>query len=128
MGYDKSVKKSLESKVNVIFSKDNCRFAAYVLRYLHEYFGDLKRYNEDIEKYNEVAVSIVTKHGFAVNDLYATSVSLPETAHSDPVHYYTPTGTKTFTDQVLSFVLPALEIEEALEYQEDMYTSKPIGM
>ena len=197
MGYDKSVKKTLDGKANVIFSSENCRFAAYVLRYFHDYFDGLagedidvihwnaglwdslrmfeeapqtppeiyayyiericqrikklcpnarvifatstkvqsekmdknfKRYNEDIEKYNEIAIKIVTKYGFLVNDLYALSAALPDEAHSDPVHYYTPMGTEAFTNQVLSFVTPALDIDEALEYREDMYADKPIGI
>ena len=197
MGYDKSVKKTLEGKVNVIYPDENCRFASYVLREFHEYlkdvkgedidvvhwnaglwdclrlFGedphtpidvyayyidrlcvrikkicpnakiifatstrvisekmskDFKRYNEEIEKYNEAAVEVVKKHGFKVNDLYAVSVSLPEEAHSDPVHYYTPMGTEAFTNQVLSCVLPELGIDEVLEYREEMYTDKPIGI
>ena len=89
---------------------------------------DLKRYNEDTEKYNEVAVDIAAKYGFEINDLYALSASLPEEAHSDPVHYYTPMGTEAFTNQVLSYVLPALGIDEKLEYREDMYADKPIGI
>jgi len=197
MGYDKSVKKTLEGKANVIFPADNCRFASYVLRYFHEYLGDIKgedidvihwnaglwdslrlfeeephtpidvyayyiericnrirkicpnahvifatstkvlsekmskdfkRYNEEIEKYNEVAVKIVKKYGFKINDLYALSVTLPEESHSDAVHYYTTAGTEAFTNQVLSFVLPELGINEELEYREEMYTDKPIGI
>lgn len=197
MGYDKSVKKTLENKANVIFPSENCRFAAYVLRYFHEFFGELKaenidvihwnaglwdclrlfkeepqtpleiysyyiericmrikklcpdakvifatstsvlsekmsenfkRYNEEIEAYNAAAVKTVEKYGFAVNDLYTLSTSLPETTHSDSVHYYTPQGTKAFTDQVLSYLLPALGIAEKLEYREEMYTDKPIGI
>ncbi len=196
-GYDKSVKKTLEGKANVIFPDDNCRFAAYVLRYFHEYLNgikgedidvvhwnaglwdclrlfeeephtpidvyayyiericirikkicpnarvifatstkvlsekmgkDFKRYNEEIEKYNEVAVKIVEKYGFKVNDLYALSVTLPEESHSDAVHYYTPAGTEAFTNQVLSFVVPELGIDEKLEYREEMYTDKPVGI
>ena len=197
MGYDKSVKKTLEGKVNVIFPDENCRFASYVLRYFHEYLNgikgedidvvhwnaglwdclrlfeeephtpvdvyayyiericirikkicpnarvifatstkvlsekmskDFKRYNEEIEKYNEAAIGIVKKYGFKINDLYALSVTLPEEAHSDAVHYYTPAGTEAFTNQVLSFVVPELGIGEKLEYQEEMYTDKPIGI
>jgi len=37
IGYDKSVKVSLEGKANVYFPEENCRFATFVLRYLHEY-------------------------------------------------------------------------------------------
>lgn len=197
IGYDKSVKKTLEGKANVIYPEENCRFASYVLREFHEYlkdvkgedidvvhwnaglwdclrlFGeephtpidvyayyidricirikkicpnakvifatstsvlsekmdkDFKRYNEEIEKYNEAAVNVVKKHGFEVNDLYAVSVSLPEEAHSDPVHYYTPMGTEAFTNKVLSVVAPALGIYEVLKYREEMYTDKPIGI
>lgn len=197
MGYDKSVKKTLENKANVILPDDSGRFASYVLRYFHEYLNgvegqdidvihwnaglwdclrlfeeephtpidvyayyiericirikklcpnaqvifatstkvisekmdkNFKRYNEEIKKYNEVAVEIVEKYGFKVNDLYALSETLPEEAHSDPVHYYTTIGTQAFTNQVLSFVVPALQIDEVLEYREDMYTDKPIGI
>ena len=197
MGYDKSVKKTLDGKINVIFPEENCRFASYVLRYFHENLKDIKgadidvihwnaalwdclrlfeeephtpidvyayyiericirikkicpnarvifatstsvlsdkmdknfkRYNKEIEKYNEVAKRIVKKYDFKVNDLYNLSLTLPEVAHSDAVHYYTPEGTKAFTDQVLSFVAPELGINEALEYREELYTDKPIGI
>jgi len=196
-GYDMSVRESLDGKANVYFPEENCRFASYLLRYLHEYkrllgeeqvdvlhwnaglwdclrlFGeephtpvevyvyyierickriqklfpeakvifatstrvdsermdpDFKRYNEEIESYNEAAVKIVTKYGFQVNDLYALSATLPAEAHSDAVHYYTPIGTKVFTEQVLSYLLPALDIEEQTEYKENLYTDEPVGI
>lgn len=47
MGYDKSVKKTLEEKANVIFPADNCRFASYV-----EYLGDVKREDIDVIHWN----------------------------------------------------------------------------
>lgn len=197
MGYDKAVKKTLEGKANVYFPEDNCRFASYILRYIHEYTslvkdGDVdvvhwnaglwdclrlfeeephtpidvyayyidricirikkifpnamvifatstrvqsekmqknfKRYNEEIEKYNEAAIHVVKKHGFAVNDLYAVSATLPDEAHSDPVHYYTPMGTEAFTNAVLTHILPFLEINEEIAYKEELYTDKPIGI
>lgn len=89
---------------------------------------DFKRYNEEIEKYNEAAVNVVKKYGFKVNDLYALSATLPEDAHSDAVHYYTPAGTEAFTKQVISFVAPELGLEEIPEYREEMYTDKPVGI
>ena len=36
-GYDKAVKNTLQNEANVYFPQENCRFAAYVLRYLHSY-------------------------------------------------------------------------------------------
>lgn len=197
MGYEEAVKKSLENDARVYFPEENCRFASYVLRYMHEYkkllkdekldvlhwnaglwdclrlFGeephtpievysyyiericirikklfpdakvifatstsvqselmsaDFKRYNEEIEAYNEAAINVVLKFGFQVNDLYATSVMLPAEAHSDPVHYYTPMGTKAFTEQVLSYLRPALGIDKRTEYVEALYTDEPIGI
>ena len=197
MGYDKSVKRTLEGKANVIFPEENCRFASYVLRYFHEYLKevngenidvvhwnaglwdclrlfeeephtpidvyayyiericerikklcpnakvifaistyvlqekmpkDFMRYNEEIERYNAIAVSIVQKHGFTINDLYSLSLTLTKDAHSDSSHYYTVAGTKAFTNQVLSYVLPALDINENIEYREELYTDMPIGI
>ena len=197
MGYDKSVRKTLEGKANVFFPAENCRFASYVLRYLYEYMREVKdgnidvihwnaglwdclrmfeeepqtpidiykyyiericirikklcpnahvifatsttvitekmnigvrRYNDEIKKYNDAAVEIVKKYGFEINDLYALSETLPEEAHSDATHYYTPAGTEAFTNQVLSVVCPALGIDEVLEYREEMYTDEPIGI
>lgn len=197
MGYDKSVRKTLEGKANVIFPEENCRFASYLLRNFHEYLKDVKgedidvvhwnaglwdclrlfeeephtpidvyayyidrlcirikkicpnakvifatstkvlsekmdknfkRYNEEIQKYNDAAIEVVKKHGFLVNDLYAVSDKLSEEAHSDAVHYYTPVGTEAFTNAVLSFVVPALGIDDSNEYREEMYKDKPIGI
>ena len=197
MGYDKAVQKSLKGVANVYFPAENCRFASFVLRYLHEYARlipdgspdiihwnaglwdclrlfeeephtpkdvyayyiericirikklfpdakvifatcttvlseqmriDFKRYNEEIAEYNRIAVDVVKKHGFEINDLYAVSAQLPESAHSDPVHYYTPAGTEAFTNQVLSCIVPHLDTDKEIIYQEALYTDKPIGI
>lgn len=89
---------------------------------------DFKRYNEEIEAYNETAVAIVKKYGFAVNDLYALSASLPDEAHSDPVHYNTPAATRAFTDQIVASIAPALGITEAIPYKEALFVGKPSGI
>ena len=52
MGYDKSVKMSLEGKANIIFPAENCRFAAYVLRYFHEYFDGINGEDIDVIHWN----------------------------------------------------------------------------
>ena len=196
MGYDKSVKKSLDGIANVYYPTENCRFASYVLRYLNEYKNlvkdgnvdilhwnaglwdtlrlfeedphtpidvyayyiericvrikklmpnakvifatstlvnsdvmgkNFRRDNNEIEQYNQVAVEIVKKYGFEVNDLCAVSKTLPLDAHSDSVHYYTSQGTKAFTEQVLKSLAKALELNQVPAYQEDLYVNKPIG-
>ena len=52
MGYDKSVKKTLEGKVNVIFPGENCRFASYLLRCFHDYLGGIKGEDIDVVHWN----------------------------------------------------------------------------
>ncbi len=196
-GYDKAVKKTLEGVANVCFPEENCRFASYVLRYVHEYkalfngedvdvvhwnaglwdclrlLGEdphtplqvyayyierictrikkvypnakvifatstsvlqdkmpdgFKRYNSEIEEYNRVAAEVVSKYGFSVNDLYSVSASLPEEAHSDSVHYYTPMGTEAFANKVLTYVASALDLTQIPEYKEELHTDKPVGI
>ena len=185
MGYDKTIKKVLEGKVNVIFPDENCRFAAYVFRNFYEWIGnvngsdidvihwnvglwdilrlfgdepetpinifeyyidriclrmkklcpnatiifanctsvvsekahpDFMRRNDDVIRYNKVAEKIVKKHGFEINDLYSFSLTLDDEARSDAFHFYTDIGTNAITNKVLECVLPALGIEEKMEY------------
>lgn len=52
MGYDKSVKQTLENIANVYFPNENCRFASYVLRYFHEYKAMVKTGEIDIIHWN----------------------------------------------------------------------------
>ncbi len=52
MGYDKSVKQTLENVANVYFPAENCRFAAYVLRYFHEYKDMVKTGDIDVIHWN----------------------------------------------------------------------------
>ena len=82
----------------------------------------------EIEKYNEAALAVVKKYGFAINDLYAVSASLPEEAHSDAVHYYTSMGTEAYTKAVLSRLIPALEIDDEITYKEELYIKAPVGI
>ena len=82
----------------------------------------------EIEKYNEAAIAVVKKYGFAINDLHAVSASLPEEAHSDAVHYYTSMGTEAYTKAVLSHLIPALGIDDAITYKEELYIKEPVGI
>ena len=52
MGYDKSVKKTLDGRANVIFPDDNCRFASYLLRHFHEYLGEVNGEDIDVIHWN----------------------------------------------------------------------------
>lgn len=52
MGYDKTVKKALESKANVVFPECNCQFAQYVFRYFHEWFAGVDGRDFDVIHWN----------------------------------------------------------------------------
>ena len=69
------------------------------------------RKNSDIEKYNEIAVNVVKKYGFFLNDLYAAVKDLPEDCYSDMTHLYTPEGTSILTSAVLRSLCSALELD-----------------
>ncbi|MBQ7333238.1 MAG: hypothetical protein IJW38_02695, partial [Clostridia bacterium] len=62
-------------------------------------------------EYNKAAAKVVKKYGFEINDLYSVSLSLPKSAHSDAVHYYTKEGTEPFAKQTLQYISNALGIE-----------------
>ena len=51
-GYDRYVKESFESKANVYFPEDNCRFAQYVLRNFHSWCEDTGEKDFDLIHWN----------------------------------------------------------------------------
>ena len=51
-GYDKAIRKTLEGKAEVYFPNDNCRFAAYLLRHLHEYGEAIENGKPDVIHWN----------------------------------------------------------------------------
>ena len=51
-GYGIFVKEKLQGKANVFAPDDNCRFAQYTLRYLHEWSSNIEREKIDIVHWN----------------------------------------------------------------------------
>jgi hypothetical protein len=51
-GYDQYVKESFEGRANVFFPGENCRFAQYVLRHLHEWMEDTREESIDVVHWN----------------------------------------------------------------------------
>ncbi len=51
-GYDKAVQRSLEQYANVYFPDENCRFASYLLRNLHEYIDIIPDNKVDVIHWN----------------------------------------------------------------------------
>lgn len=180
MGYCKYVRAALAGECEVVFPEENCRFAEYFLRYLHEWNNQLckeqapdvvhwnaglwdvlelfdegcltppevygifiekicvrmkklfpnakiifatntpiieakygknfMRHNANIEQYNAIAVEIVRRYGFEVNDLYAKTKDIGEEYHSDATHFNNPLGAEYMTNLVLPVVCEAAEI------------------
>ena len=78
-----------------------------------------QRYNRDIEAYNAAAVKIVTKYGFAVNDLYTLLKDAPDSYHSDITHHYTRKATEVITGQVLQHIQEAIGVEaKEIDYRQ----------
>ena len=69
------------------------------------------RYNADIEKYNAVAVEVVKKYGFEVNDLYSLLADKPLSYHSDMTHFYTREAAELITNAVVGKINEAIGTE-----------------
>ena len=114
-------------RIKKIFPNAKVIFATSTSVLSEKMSKDFKRYNEEIENYNKVAIEVIKRYGFEINDLYSVSTTLTEKAHSDAVHYYTDIGTKAFSNQVLQYLCNALDIEQ-VTYIEELYKGKPIGI
>ena len=96
---------------------------------IEELYGAFKRYNREIEAYNERATAIVTRHGFAVNDLYALMKDASRACHSDMTHFYTKDGTRLITDRVASVIGETLGLApKALDYDALFASVEPVGI
>ena len=201
MGYDKYVKAALEGTAEVYYPEENCRFAAYILRYAHEwkkkggwpadvdlvhwnaglwdaielfddgpltsfdYYGEAVarvdkrlrllfpkakivfatsttvlegkcganyvRHNATIAKFNQTAIQAFSDRDTVINDLFSLTEKMPESYHSDAVHYYTDRGTETLGGAVLGVICRELGISSAqvnLEnFEPERYTAENIG-
>lgn len=186
LGYDVLVKDAYRGVADVYFTQSNNCFAAYVLRFLHEWKNEMKcgddvdcvhwnvgewdtivlyddgpltpidmykdylericrririlfpkakvifatstpidealfltpelhvRRNKDVEAYNAAAISVVSKYGHIINDLYGLMQGKPNDYHSDVAHYYTRKAAKLMTEQVCSVIDETLNITAGL--------------
>ena len=68
----------------------------------------LMLYNSEIEQYNAAAVQALAPFDVKINDLYGLLKDIPESYHSDPIHYYTPQATQLIGDAVCAHILASL--------------------
>ena len=86
------------------------------------------RKNREIEAYNAAAVEIVTKYGFAVNDLYGLMRDVPLRFYSDKTHFYTKEATERITGQVLRVIEEQIGVKaKSLDYEALFAAPKEIS-
>ncbi len=71
------------------------------------------RRNSTIEAYNAAAIRIVTKYGFAVNDLYELMRDIPKSYYSDMTHFNTKEAAQMLAGQVAGTIASSLGITTA---------------
>lgn len=62
-GYEVYVKEKLKGKANIFSPDDNCRFAEYTLRYLHEWAIDIEKDTIDVVHWNNGLWDVVRLFG-----------------------------------------------------------------
>ena len=79
MGYDKYIEKSLAGVAKVYYPEENCRFASYVLRYLHEWKSNGGWPNDaDLVHWNAGLWDVLELFGdgpITTKDAYADAIS-----------------------------------------------------
>lgn len=89
------------------------------------------RHNATIEKYNAVALRALEGTDTVINDLYPLTASLPDSYHSDWVHFYTPEGMEQIGGRVLSVICDLLDIKaeqiNIKDFKPENYSKSNIG-
>jgi lysophospholipase L1-like esterase len=75
--------------------------------------GDVGRFVGDDKKYNEVAASVMKKHGITIDDLYKLTKGFPSGLFAGPGNvHYTQNGYKIIAGQVTDIIRSALKGEQ----------------
>ena len=121
----------IAKRLRLIFPKAKFIFATSTPVQEERMSADFKRHNSTIREYNETALRALADTDTVINDLYAVADALPESAHSDAVHYYTDEGTAAIGGAVLAHICRALDISAAEvrleDFEPERYTADSIG-
>ncbi len=121
----------IDKRLRMLFPKAKFIFATSTPVLEERMRADFKRHNSIIREYNETALRALAGTDTVINDLYSVAAALPDSAHSDGVHYYTDEGTAAIGGKVLAHICRALDIsasEVKLEdFEPEKYTADNIG-
>ena len=121
----------IDKRLRLLFPRAKIIFATSTKIIEGKSEPDFTRHNSNIEKYNAEALRVLADTDTVINDLSPFTASLPESAHSDWVHYYTPEGTEAIGGRVLSVICELLDItpsEVNIEnFEPERYSKSNIG-
>lgn len=128
--YEEAIRR-IDKRLRFLFPNAKLIFATSTPVAEERMRADFKRHNSTIRLYNETALRALAGTDTVINDLYAVCEALPESAHSDGVHYYTDEGTAAIGGKVIAELCHALGIEASevkLEnFEPEKYSVGNIG-
>ncbi|MBQ7879376.1 MAG: SGNH/GDSL hydrolase family protein [Clostridia bacterium] len=121
----------IDKRLRMLFPKAKFVFATSTTVLEDKMHANFKRHNAIIDEYNQAAKAALKGTDTLFNDLYAVVKDLPESYHSDPVHYYTDGGTELIGGKVLSVICKELGISAAEvnieNFEPERYSKQNIG-
>ncbi len=121
----------IDKRLRMLFPKAKLVFATSTTVNEKIANPDFMRHNATIEKYNAVALRALEGTDTVINDLYPLTASLPDSYHSDWVHFYTPEGTEQIGGRVLSVICDLLDIKAEQvnieDFKPENYSKSNIG-
>lgn len=123
--------KRINKRLRMIFPKAKIVFATSTCVNEEMSNPDFTRHNSIIEKYNEEALRALSDTDTVINDLYSLTKKLPNSYHSDWVHYYTHEATELIGGRVLSIISNLLDIKPSEinlnNFEPEKYSKENIG-
>lgn len=128
--YENAIRR-IYSRLKLLFPKAKQIFALSTPVQEEKMSATFHRHNSTIRQYNEIAVKALKDTDIVINDLYSVADALPESAHSDAVHYYTDLGTEFIGGAVLSVICSQLGISaksvNLADFSPERYSPDKIG-
>ena len=121
----------IDRRLRMLFPKAKMVFATSTTVWEERCSVDFRRHNSTIEKYNQTAIKALSGTDTVINDLFELSKNLPDSYHSDAVHYYTDEGTEVIGGKVLAVICKELGISASKvnieNFEPERYSASIIG-
>ena len=128
--YEEAIKR-IDKRLRMLFPKAKFVFATSTNVSEKMSRPEFTRHNSTIQKYNDAALRALSDTDTVINDLHPITASVPDSYHSDWVHFYTPEGTELIGGTVLSVICKLLDITPAEvnieNFNPENYSKSNIG-